>query len=154
MKWLLILMVALLFFGSGVIANESGLTFVGEDELEILNLNAPGKRIHQVFRQGDRVVIKCSNVSLIPVGEGESMLPMVTEDHLVLIITEFDPSDIQVGDFIVVDNARGRYFHQVTKFSELSGSLVFWTRGINCLEIDPYPVSPGDIVGIAIAVFW
>jgi len=139
-------------FSTGiVIANETELTFVGEDELEVYNLETPAKRIDTVYKQGDdKVFIQCSNVSLIPVGEGDSMWPMVTKGHLVLVITRFEFSEIQVGDFIVVDGLGGRYFHQVVETRQDS----LTTRGINNTENDIFPVFEEDIIGIAIAVIW
>lgn len=147
---LVVLLLVSICFGAGVVfADEVGLTFVGEDELPVFSLVAPTQRIDTIYRWGDdKVVIKCSNVRLVPVGEGGSMLPMVAKGHKVLVTT--DTSDIRVGDFIVVDNLAGRYFHQVVEVRE----DVFITRGLNRTENDMFPVFKEDIVGVAIAVIW
>ncbi len=65
-------------FGTGVIANESGLTFAGEDELENFEPVAPQKRIDKVYRQGNKIYIVYEDLHLIPISTGDSMLPLVT----------------------------------------------------------------------------
>ena len=150
-----IILIAICFSTGVVVANETGMTFVGEDEIETFNLDAPAKRVESVYRQGDdKVFIKCSGTLLIPIGEGTSMLPMVTEGHLVLVTTDFDFDEIQVGDFIVVDGSVGRYFHQVVEVKKDGEGFVFTTRGINRTENDIFPIFGEDVIGVALAVFW
>lgn len=159
MKKLLLVLSALLIiaicFSSGIVfANETGITLIGEDELEDFNLETPAKRIETVYKQGEKVFIKCSEPLLVPVGKGDSMYPMVSKGHMILATKDFEPSEIQVGDFIVVDNLTGRYFHQVVEIKDSDKGLVFTTRGINNTEDDIFPVFSDDIIGVAIAVIW
>jgi len=144
-------LLAMTSFSIGVVANDNIMTLVGKNELETYNLATPGKRIDTVYQQGnDKIFIQCSDVQLIPVGDGDSMSPMVTKGHLILITTDYEFSDIQIGDFIVVEGLNGRYFHQVVEVKENS----LTTRGINNTENDIFPVFEEDVVGVAIAVIW
>ena len=137
--------------GIAIASGKVEITLAGGDEIEVYNLATPTKRIDTVYKQGDdKVFIQCSDALLIPIGEGNSMSPMVTKGHLVLVTTNFEFSDIQVGDFIVVDGLAGRYFHQVVEIMEKS----FTTRGISNTENDIFPVFEEDIVGVAIAIIW
>ena len=152
-KLLSLLIISLIIsFSCGVVwGDEIKATFAGKDILKTRELVAPLKRINTIYKWGENgVVIECNVPQLIPVGGGDSMLPMVMRGHLVLITTKFEASDIHVGDFIVVDNVIGRYFHQVVGIEENK----FITRGINSLKSDFFPVSLSEIVGIAIAVIW
>lgn len=135
---------------TGTLWATEGFTFVEEEETETVPLVAPAKRIDKIYKQGDKTIIIYPNIHLIPVGEGDSMLPMVTGEHLILITKDFTFDDIQVGDFVVVDNKVGRYFHQVVEVRE--DTII--TRGINNHSDDLLPVSENEIVGIAIAVVW
>ncbi len=152
-KLLSLLIISLIIvFSCGVAwADEIKATFAGKDILKTRELVAPLKRINTIYGWGvGRVVIECNAPQVVPIGKGTSMLPMVTEGHLVLITTQFEASDIHVGDFVVVENIIGRYFHQVVGIEENK----FITRGINSLKSDFFPVSLSEIVGIAIAVIW
>ena len=146
----------IIVFGANVaLAGGVGITLVGDDELEVHNILAPAKRVDTLYRMGeDRIIIKYGGCQLIPVGEGDSMHPMVAEGHYILITTDYEPADIVVGDFIVVNGLAGRYFHQVVGVKQDDNGLVFTTRGINNYEDDLLPVFEQDIAGVAIAVIW
>jgi len=152
MKRLIILCGALFlsFLITGTLWATEGFTFVEEDETKTVPLIAPAKRVDKIYKQGDKTILIYPDIHLIPVGEGDSMLPMVTGEHIILVTEDFTFSDIQVGDFIVVDNAVGRYFHQVVEVRE--DTVI--TRGINNTANDLLPVKADEVVGIAIAVIW
>jgi len=152
-KLLIVIAVIICFSAGVVVAGETGLTFIGEDILETTTLEAPGKRIEKVYSTGkDRIVIICKEITLYPLGSGDSMLPMSKKGHLVLITKDYE--EIRVGDFIAVETWQGRYFHQVVEVNEGEEGKVYTTRGINNTKNDAALASEADVLGVAIAVLW
>jgi hypothetical protein len=155
-SWLVVaLVVALVAVAvlSVAVAAGSGFTLAGENNMQEVVLASSQVRVDAVYKIGDRVFINKPNLILVPVSDGDSMLPMVSKGHKILVDPTINIKDIQIGDFIVAETAVGRYFHQVVgkKFTD---KWALFTRGINNSADDIIPVFQEDLVGVAIAVIW
>ena len=130
-----------------------GFTNVGDDNLKTLTPSSPQIRVDSVWKIGDRIFIEKAGLILVPILGGESMLPLVSKGHKILVDPNVPIQDIQIGDFIVVKTLDGRYFHQVVD-KRYTNKWALITRGVNNSEDDIIPVFQEDLVGVAIAVIW
>jgi len=83
--------------------------------------------------------------------KGHSMSPLIRPYEEVLV-TGVTPSDLRVGDIVVVDVKSGRLvIHRLTRLRKVKGRMMAWTKGDGGLRWDQ-PVDASLLVGRAVAV--
>lgn len=85
----------------------------------------------------------------------DSMSPVLKAGDLIVVDTQFgDPSDLQVGDIIVIpvkgisDENPLLCAHRIIEINSEDGELVFSTKGDNNSAADSFPLTGEEIVAV------
>lgn len=96
------------------------------------------------------------------IASGSSLTPFYNDENTtLLLVTEFNVNELEVGNLIVYNNTRyiGLYEnynstgHTIEEIKYINGVPCFIVRGANNIQQDPYCVIKEDIIGVVYGSF-
>lgn len=91
------------------------------------------------------------------VANTNSMDGLLDYGHTVLLIKEFDKSQLAVGDIVVYQPTKryaNQIIHRIVKIGEDEQGRWYKTRGDNCATTDPYKLRNNHILFLCIGILY
>lgn len=115
---------------------------------------------HQIYWNDNEGTITIHGIKgyvwITGVADTNSMDGLLDYGHTVLLIKEFDKSQLAVGDIVVfqpLENAQ-QIIHRIVEIKEDAYGRWYRTKGDNCYARDPYILRDGHIKFLCIGIIY